>query len=278
MPRRLLRQAALFKPNASFTSEFVLTGNSAHSNYNGLQVQYRLPLKQGLQALLNYTFSHSLDNASNDTVAGFSGTVIPAENDYASSDFDVRHSFSGALTYELPSPKGNHGVSLVVRNWSVAAVVVARTGFPFNGEVFGTSPDPTGFVITRPDAVAGQPRWIANPAAAGGKMLNPAAFTVPSAIRQGSEGRNDIPGVGLTQVDLTLMRAFPITERIAIQFRTDAFNVLNHPNFTNPSGAVQFGAAGLESLRMLNQSLGGLNPLFQEGGPRSLQASLKLTF
>ncbi len=276
--RNLLRQAALFKPNASFTSEFVLTGNSAHSNYNGLQVQYRRPLKQGLQALLNYTFSHSLDNASNDTVAGFSGTVIPAENDYASSDFDVRHSFSGALTYELPSPKGRHGVNLVVRNWSVAAVVVARTGFPFNGEVFGTSPDPTGFVITRPDAVAGQPRWIANPAAAGGKMLNPAAFTVPSAIRQGSEGRNDISGVGLTQVDLTLMRAFPITERIAIQFRTDAFNVLNHPNFTNPSGAVQFGAAGLESLRMLNQSLGGLNPLFQEGGPRSLQASLKLTF
>ena len=133
-------------------------------------------------------------------------------------------------------------------------------------------------LITRPDAVAGQPRWIANPAAAGGKMLNPAAFTVPSAIRQGSEGRNDIAGIGLTPVDLTLMRAFPITERIAIQFRTDAFNVLNHPNVTNPSGAVQFGAAGLESLRMLNQSLGGLNPLFQEGGPRSLQASLKLTF
>jgi hypothetical protein len=276
--RDLLRQAALFQPNPNFGSEFVLTGNSAHSNYNALEVQYRRPLRQGLQALLNYTYSHSLDNASSDTVAGFSGTVISGENDYASSDFDVRHSFSGALTYELPSPKSRNGVNQLVRNWSIAAVVVARTGFPFNGEVFGTSPDPAGFVLTRPDAVAGQPWWISNSAAPGGKTLNLAAFAVPRVIRQGTEGRNDIPGFGLTQVDLTLMRSFPITERVALQFRTDAFNVLNHPNFTNPSGAIQFVPSGLESQQMLNQSLGGLNPLFQEGGPRSLQISLKLIF
>jgi hypothetical protein len=276
--RDLLREEALFQPTPDFRSEFVLTGNSARSNYNALQVQYRRPLKQGLQALLNYTYSHSLDNSSNDTVAGFSGTVIPANNDYASSDFDVRHSFSGAVTYELPSPKGRSGLNAVARNWSIASVVVARTGFPFNGVVFGPSPDPLGFVLTRPDVVAGKPQWISAPTAPGGKMLNPAAFTVPTAIRQGTEGRNDIPGFGLTQVDLSLMRMFFITERITLQFRTDAFNVLNHPNFTNPSGAVQFAPAALESHQMLNQSLGGLNPLFQEGGPRSLQISLKLSF
>jgi len=276
--RDLLRQAALFRPNPNFASEFVLTGNSARSNYNALEVQYRRPLRKGLQGLLNYTFSHSLDNASNDTVAGFSGTVISAGNDYASSDFDVRHSFSGALTYELPSPKGRNGLNAVVRNWSIATVVVARTGFPFNVVVFGTSPDPTGFVLTRPDAIAGQPQWISNSAVAGGKMVNPAAFALPSVIRQGTEGRNDISGFGLTQVDLTLMRVFPITERVALEFRTDAFNVLNHPNFTNPSGAIQFAPSALASQQMLNRSLGGLNPLFQEGGPRSLQVSLKLSF
>jgi len=276
--RDLLRQEALFKPNPNFRSEFVLTRNSARSNYGAMQVQYRRPLKQGVQALLNYTFSHSLDNASNDTVAGFSGTVISANNDYASSDFDVRHSFSGAITWELPSPKGRNGLSAVVRNWSIATVVVARTGFPFNGIVFGTSPDPLGFVLTRPDAVAGQPHWISASSAAGGKRVNPAAFTVPTVIRQGTEGRNDIAGFGLTQVDLSLMRSFSITERISLQFRTDAFNVLNHPNFTNPSGAIQFAPSALESHQMLNQSLGGLNPLFQEGGPRSLQISIKLIF
>jgi Carboxypeptidase regulatory-like domain/TonB dependent receptor-like, beta-barrel len=276
--RDLLRQAALFRPNPNFAGEFVLTGNSARSNYNALQVQYRRPLKQGLQALLNYTFSHSLDNASNDTVAGFSGTVISAENDYASSDFDVRHSFSGALTYELPSPKVRNRVNAVLRDWLIATVVVARTGFPFNGVVFGTSPDPGGFVLTRPDAVAGEPRWIANPAAPGGKMVNSAAFTIPKTTRQGTEGRNDIAGFGLAQADLSLVRSFPIAERVTLQFRADAFNVLNHANFTNPSGAIQFAPLALESHQMLNQSLSGLNPLFQEGGPRSLQLSLKLSF
>jgi hypothetical protein len=67
-------------------------------------------------------------------------------------------------------------------------------------------------------------------------------------------------------------------ERVKLQFRTDAFNILNHPNFANPAGYIQFGPLYFQSQQMLNQALGGLNPLFQEGGPRSLQVSLKLTF
>jgi hypothetical protein len=114
--------------------------------------------------------------------------------------------------------------------------------------------------------------------APGGKSLNPAAFSIPSTIRQGTEGRNDIPGFGLTQVDLSLGRKFSITERLKLQFRADAFNLFNHPNFTNPPAFVEFGPAFLQSFQMLNRGLGGLNPLFQEGGPRSLQLSLKLFF
>ena len=91
--RDLLRQDALFQPNANFLGGFGLTGNEARSNYNALQLQYRRPLSSRVQALLNYTYSHSLDNASDDVIAGLSNTVISAANDYASSDFDVRHSF-----------------------------------------------------------------------------------------------------------------------------------------------------------------------------------------
>lgn len=108
--------------------------------------------------------------------------------------------------------------------------------------------------------------------------MNPAAFAIPGTARQGTEGRNDITGFGLTQVDLSLARKFSLNERWKLFFRTDAFNVLNHPNFTNPSANIQSGATQLRSTKMLNQGLGGLNPLFQAGGPRSLQASLKLTF
>jgi hypothetical protein len=82
----------------------------------------------------------------------------------------------------------------------------------------------------------------------------------------------------MTQVDLSISRKFPLWERLNLQFRADAFNVLNHPNFTNPLGYIQFGETYLVSSQMLNQGLGGLSPIFQQGGPRSLQLSLRLAF
>src|SRR6202012_5353940 len=90
----LLRQEAEYRPNPDFSSDFLLTGNDARANYNALQLQYRRQVAGPLQALANYTWSHSLDNASNDVVAGFSSNVISGASDYASSDTDVRSSFS----------------------------------------------------------------------------------------------------------------------------------------------------------------------------------------
>jgi hypothetical protein len=287
--RDLLRQEALYQPNSNFSSEFLLTQNDARSNYDALQIQYRRPLSSSLQALLNYSWAHSLDNASNDVVAGLSNTVISAENDYASSDFDVRHSFSAALSYDVPALAKSGVLAGLTGNWSVQSVIVARTGFPYNGVVVLASPDPGGEAQSRPDLVPGQPLYlygaqcisVLSPPCAGGMGMNPAAFSVPSTPRQGTEGRNDIRGFGLTQVDVSLSKKIDISERLHLQFRADAFNVLNHPNFTNPQGFVEFGSFYLQSQEMLNQGLGGiggLNPLFQEGGPRSLQLSLKMTF
>ncbi|MFZ0737546.1 MAG: TonB-dependent receptor [Candidatus Acidiferrales bacterium] len=276
--RDLLREGAFYQPNSSFQGEFLLTQNDARSNYNALQLQYRRPISKRIQALLNYTWSHSLDNASNDVVAGLTNTVISAANDYASSGFDVRQSFSGALTYAVPSATKSGPLFLLTRDWSIATVAVARTGFPFNAIVFSTSPDPEGFASSRPDLVPGQPFWISDSSAPGGKILNLAAFALPSTVRQGTEERNDIPGFGLTQVDFAISRKFPISERISVHLRADAFNLFNHPNFTNPGAYIEFGPTYLRSTEMLNQGLGGLNPLFQEGGPRSLQVSLKLVF
>jgi Carboxypeptidase regulatory-like domain/TonB dependent receptor/TonB-dependent Receptor Plug Domain len=276
--RELLREAALYQPNPNFSSAFLFTGNTARSNYNALQLQYRLPILKGFQALANYTLSHSLDNSSNDVVAGLSGAVLQGGSDYSSSDFDVRQGFSGALTWQLPSP-GNSGIAAAAsRGWSLAGVTVVRTGFPFNGDVRSLSPITGGFALSRPDHLVGQPYWTHDPAAGGGKSLNPLAFTVPASMRQGTEGRNDIPGFDLVQVDLTAGRNFALTDRISLKFRADAFNVLNHPNFANPTALIGYGTTYLHSTQMLNNALGGLNPLFQEGGPRSIQLSLKLSF
>jgi hypothetical protein len=273
--RDLLRNIGYFQPNPSFSSFFYFTKNDALSNYEALQVQYRKNLTSGLQAIANYTYSHSLDNSSSDVVSD--ANTISGGGDYASSDFDIRHSFSAALHYEFPSPARSHLVSAVANGWSVDLVGVARSGFPFNAHIFVVSPV-LGFAYIRPDLVPGQPLWLANRLVAGAQSLNPAAFTQPPDGQQGTEGRNDIVGFGLTQFDLSLAKRFALTERLRLQFRADAFNILNHPNFTNPQALVFFGPRQQQSTMMLNQGLGGLNPLFQQGGPRSLQLSLRLTF
>jgi hypothetical protein len=287
--RDLLRAQALFQPNPSFSGDFRLEQNDAFSNYHALQLQYKRLLSSRVQSLLNYTWSHSLDNASDDFTLGLSNTIVSAKNDYASSSFDVRQSFSGAVTYAIPGVSGLRPVSLLTTGWSIDAVVVARSGFPFNATLEQATPDPGGTAFSRPDRVAGRPVWISAPNAPGGKTLNVAydpttgaiiggAFSIPTTPRQGTEGRNDIPGFGFTQIDFSLGRKFSLTERVTLQFRTDAFNLFNHPNFTNPDGTIEFGPSHIESQSMLNQGLGGLNPLFQEGGPRSLQLSLELKF
>lgn len=276
--RDLLRQAALYKPNPSFSSAFLLTGNTAWSNYNALQLQYRMPLSGSLQTLVNYTFSHSLDNSSSDVVAGLSGSVISEASDYASSDYDVRHSFSGAVTYAIPAPAKAGWFAAITRDWSLAGIVVARSGFPFNGRVLSLSAITGGYVFSRPDLVSGQPLWVSNAQAAGGLSLNPNAFVKPSTLRQGTEGRNDIAGFRLAEADLSLARTLALGDKLRLHFRVDTFNAFNHPNFGNPAALIGFGPSYLESTQMLNGALGGLNPLFQEGGPRSLQLSLKLGF
>jgi hypothetical protein len=273
--RDLLRQQGLAQPNANFAGAFLLTNNGAISNYNALQVQYRKPFSGRTQALVNYTYSHSLDSASNDTIAAISNAVISSANDYASSRFDARHIFSGALTFAIPGVEKKGALSWATKDWSLEALAVARSGFPFNGTVLTAT---IGGVNPRPDRIAGQPVWIPNASTGGGKSLNPLAFTPAPAGQQGTEGRNDIPGFGLTQVDLSLGRKFSLTERMALQFRTDAFNLFNHPNFANPLAFIGSGATFLSSPSMANQGLGGLNSVFQQGGPRSLQLSLKLSF
>lgn len=100
----------------------------------------------------------------------------------------------------------------------------------------------------------------------------------PSTLRQGTEGRNDIAGFRLAEGDLSLARTLQLGDKLQLHFRVDTFNAFNHPNFGNPAALIGFGPSYLQSTQMLNSALGGLNPLFQEGGPRSLQLSLKLGF
>jgi hypothetical protein len=143
--------------------------------------------------------------------------------------------------------------------------------------------DPLGLGLTnvaRPDLVQGQPLYLYGDGYPGGKRFNPAAFdsaTPLAQARQGTLGRNVLRGFGLHQIDLSVRRYFRFTEGVGLQFRADAFNISNTPNFANPTGVMTSGNFGL-STQTLNAALGGLNSQFQVGGPRSIQLALKLLF
>ena len=104
----------------------------------------------------------------------------------------------------------------------------------------GSCQEPTS--VQRPNLVSGVPLWIADPNVAGGKEINPAAFTIPTGAVQGDLGRNALRGFGATKVDLTLRRQFKLRERLSLQARADLFNIFNHPNFGQPDQLSEFSA------------------------------------
>jgi hypothetical protein len=292
--RRLIQTSDVLSPNPSF-AEAILVGNTATSNYNALQLQFKRQLARGLQALASYTWSHSIDDGSAGSFGNSANTLVPgisANQNRGPSDFDIRNAFSAALTYDLPAPRENGAAKAFLGGWSVQSIIRANSAPPvnvFDSEFFTLL---NGVASIRPDIVPGVPRYLFGPSYPRGKAFNPAAFTPPpvdpatgNPIRQGDLGRNALRGFGASQWDFAIHRDFPLHESVKLQFRAEMFNVLNHPNFAQPIGDIfnpQFGV----STQMLGQSLsngnvsggGGLNPLYQFGGPRSIQLALKLFF
>jgi len=277
--RRLLRLSSSNTTVTGFGSTpvfYSLTKNEGRSDYGALQFQFQRRLSRGIQGLLSYTWARSYDTVSDDVAAGLRGVLsqfINLDQDYAPSDFDVRHSLSGALTVDLPAIPGPRAVNLVTKGWGFDSLLRFRTALPTNLTaviLFG----PSGS-FARPNIVPGVPQLLFGPQYPGGKAVNPAAFTTPPNNTQGTFPRNSLRFFNASQLDLALRRQFPLTERVKLQFRFEFFNIFNHPNFTDPTG---FSAGSNVSIQMLSRGLGGLNPLYQIGGPRSGQVGLRLIF
>jgi hypothetical protein len=281
--RKLMRQDLYRAPNATFTGEFDLMRNGASSSYNALQGQYQHRFAHGLQALLSYTWSHSIDNVSSDV---YYANVPPgASSDRGSSTYDIRQTFSSAISYDIPAP-GSGIWKSILGSWSTDSIIYSRTAPPVNvvtgQNTFGAYLS-GATSVQRPNLIAGVPLWISDPNVAGGKRINKAAFSVPVGAVQGNLGRNALNGFSATQVDFTLRRQFKLYERLSLQARADFFNIFNHPNFGPPVNYMTSPLFG-QATQMLGASLGaggqtgGLNPLYQIGGPRSVQLALKLLF
>jgi Carboxypeptidase regulatory-like domain/TonB dependent receptor len=290
--RKLMRQDLYNAPNPNFTGEFDLMRNGATSSYNALQAQFRHRLAYGLQTLFSYTWAHGIDDVSSDVYfVNVPPGDTPSSGERGPSDNDIRQTFAGAISYEIPGP-GSGIWRSVLGSWSTDSIIYARSAPPVN-VVTGLDPFNTGFLagafgIARPNLVPSVPLYLDESGAPGGKIINAAAFSLPAA-GQGDLGRNALRGFGATQLDLTLRRQFSFTERLSLQARADFFNIFNHPNFGSPNNYLDSGPGVPNPLfGQSNSTLasylgsggqgGGLNPLYQIGGPRSIQLALKLQF
>jgi hypothetical protein len=282
--RDLLRVTNLLPSNANFAFVGVID-NSATSDYQALQLKYERRLSKGLQALASYTWSHSIDIASTDAIANYLNTPSSVANpniDRGNSDFDIRHAFSAGMTYNLPTPESNKIAHATLSGWSVDSFIFARTAPPVD-VVGGIEFVDSIALAPRPDIVPGVPLALYGSQYPGGKAFNPAAFTAPPTGQQGDFGRNLLRGFGAWQADVAFQRQFQLTEKAGLRFRGEFFNLFNHPNFGPPDNNLTDALFG-QSTQTLGSSLGsggangGFNPLYQIGGPRSIQLALKLVF
>lgn len=301
--RRLIQTAFTISPNANFGSVNLAT-NAATSGYDALQIQFQRRLSHGLEALASYTWSHSIDTASAGSAFGNGANALVSgltgNGNRGSSDFDIRHALCAGATYDIPAPRLNTFTKAILSGWSLQTVIQARSAPPVNVYEATFFQLRDFFTQIRPNVVPGVPLYSYGSQYPSGKAINSTAnqggpgcvgpFCPPptdqngNPLRQGDLGRNALRGFGATQWDLAVHRDFPIHERLKLQFRAEMFNVLNHPNFGQPQPAIGRGSFG-RSTEMLAQYLSGGNlgggafdPLYQIGGPRSIQFALKLAF
>jgi len=258
------------RPDPRF-DDIDLLESRANSNYNALQVRYQQRLTRGFSALASYTWAKSIDDASNFfTSAGdpnFPQNSYNVAAERGLSNFDVRHRLSLSYSYALPFKKPGDGLAAsLVNGWETFGIVTLQSGRPFTVALLseidnsGTGRSILGFGANdRPDVIGNGERQ--NPTT--DQWFNTAAFAFPAPGTFGNAGRNILEGPGFQNVNMSILKNTRFNERINLQFRAEAFNLFNHPNFNLPDnflGSPTFGR--ITSAR----------------DPRHIQFGLKLLF
>ncbi|HEY6273854.1 MAG TPA: carboxypeptidase regulatory-like domain-containing protein [Terriglobales bacterium] len=238
----------------------------ANSHYSGLQLTAE-KRTHGLQAQLNYTWSHCIDTVSNGGFLQFSsgGILSPLPGDLARDlgpcDYDIRHNLSGNYVYQLPVKMRTRTLGYVLNGWEISGTIFAHSGVPFsvlsalysaggNGIVNGSGPQFASVKLGVPlyghDPIpgvtpAGTLQW-----------LNPNAFISavdpssgactggdsPEDCQFGNLGRNALRGPDFLWSDFYLTKWFPLGERVKLRVDAQFFNLFNHPNFALPSNVI----------------------------------------
>jgi hypothetical protein len=220
--------------------------NAASSTYHALQVAGRKSMGS-LNVTLAYTYSHSIDDSSD----RYDGTFVNSYNPSltrASSNFDERHMLNFSWVYDLPFFKKSGLTHSLLGGWQWSGIETFATGTPLtvtNGTTYGDNAGVgngvgTGSYADRiGDPNSGIPPASEVASASYSKFaLNPAAFALPTGLTFGNAGRNSVRGPGRINFDMGLFKHFAIKENTALEFRAEAFNVFNHPQWSGFGGSM----------------------------------------
>jgi len=282
-------------PNYGFMDEFATISGST---YHALQGTLRIKGTHGVSGFAGYTWSKSLDDASDGIDFNSATVALPQDSnnlkaEHGPSNFDTRHRFTAAFTYQLPRLAGPKRLA---EGWQVNTILSAQSGRPIpivsSNDTSGVSFPTPANSHQRPNLVPGvnpiNSNWESAPDSIG--YLNPLAFAQPAfptgnAGTFGNLGRNEIYGPHFWDMDFSLTKNTQIFERLNLQFRAEFFNIFNHPNFALPSWFV---SPGIQADGTVAPSPTGLitqtpdqaqtNPGLGGGGPRVVQLGLKLIF
>jgi hypothetical protein len=268
--------------NYGFMDEFATI---SASTYHAFQATVRTRNWRGLSGFAGYTFSKSLDDASDGIDFNFATVAIPQDSnnlaaEHGPSNFDTRHRFTAAFSYQIPR---FGGPKRLAEGWQLNTIVTAQSGRPVPivnaDDTSGVSfPTPSNF-HQRPNLVPGQSivnsNWESGPDSIG--YLNGNAFADPPSGTFGTLGRNAIYGPHFWNVDFAVAKSTPLAEKLTLQLRAEMFNIFNHPNFALPNFFVSPGSPQ-QGLITQTPDQAQTNPGLGGGGPRVIQIGLKLVF
>jgi hypothetical protein len=298
----------LTRPNPQYTN-LNMRGSGASSAYDGLNARVQLQNLHGtgLSLAANYTWSHALDELSStfgDSLQGGSGylgslgytSLVDPKLDWGSADYDVRQRLTVAPIWQTPWFKQGTGIEhRVLGGWALSGIYTARGGVPFS--IFDYSEDETFYTAPRlepatpfySEKVSKKPQMLGPNQFNGLNIPLPKSFTPLSSTLGISDfgpfpndmmHRNSIRGPGAWNIDASLHKTFPITERVAMEFSVDGIDVLNHHNFYVNTSTLAYGGSTTTPLHV-QELKGGLGTLATGGNHderRFGQFALKVQF
>jgi hypothetical protein len=229
------RVLSLANPQAgSLFSDLTQTDDGGNASYHALLVSLNHRLSRNFSALANYTWSHCISDG--DASSEMSGVAYQDPNnrgaDRGNCNVDVRQIFNASIVGLSPH-FSNRWTQRLLGAWELSGIIGKRSGFSFS-PTSGLDNSLSGVGADRPNVVSGP--TLANPSLSA--WFNTAAYKANAAGTFGNAGRSSLRGPGAFTFDMALIRDFALTERHHVQFRAEAFNILNHPTFANPTATL----------------------------------------